>query len=473
MTRPEDERAPGKHRSRLRRITIDLTPLRASRDYRLLLSGSFTSELGYQFARIAIYVQITELTGSAAAVGLFGLISLVALFIGTVVGGSFIDAHDRRTTLAWAQVAHIASAAILLGGAIAGHPPIGLIYGAGALHALVGSIDQPTRSAMVPRLVGDHMLPSAAALSQVMWQTTGIVGPALAGIVIARAGYGWAYGIDLVTYGALFAAALLMRPMPPEHDPEAASGWDAVKEGFRYVRESRLISSTFVIDLIAMIFGLPVALFTFLAFTQFHRGPEIVGILFAAPAVGALAAALMAGWTKSVRRQGLAVIWAVAAWGCAIAAFGSVGSNLPLALVLPGARGSRRRHLRDLPLHDHARDHAGSPARQDVSDLHPGSHGRPTPGRLRGGARGHLVHADDLGGDWWSRVHPRLGRRRDRLPGAPAVSRGPRRLRYGSAHAEAHPRRAARDLTWPIRSAWWSSACSTVRTCTSPVPRSS
>jgi MFS family permease len=340
MTRPEDERVPGKHRSRLRRIAIDLTPLRASRDYRLLLSGSFTSELGYQFARIAIYVQITELTGSAAAVGLFGLISLVALFIGTVVGGSFIDARDRRTTLAWAQVAHIASAAILLGGAVAGHPPIGLIYGAGALHALVGSIDQPTRSAMVPRLVGDHLLQSAAALSQVMWQTTGIVGPALAGVVIARAGYGWAYGIDLVTYGALFAAALLMRPMPPEHDPEAASGWHAVKEGFRYVRRSRLISSTFVIDLIAMIFGLPVALFTFLAFTQFHRGPEIVGLLFAAPAVGALAAALMAGWTRSVRRQGLAVIWSVAAWGCAIAAFGSVGSNLPLALSFLALAGA-------------------------------------------------------------------------------------------------------------------------------------
>ena len=221
------------------------------------LAGSFTSELGYQFARIAIYVQLTELTRSAAAVGLFGLISLIALFIGTLVGGSFIDAHDRRTTLAWAQVAHTLSAGILLAGALYGRPPVGLIYGAGALHAFVGSIDQPTRSAMAPRLVGAHLVASSVALNQVMWQTIGIVGPALAGIVIARAGYGLAYGIDLVTYGALFAAALLMRPMPPEHDPDSASGWDAVKEGFRYVRRDRLISSTFVIDLIAMIFGMP------------------------------------------------------------------------------------------------------------------------------------------------------------------------------------------------------------------------
>lgn len=340
MTAPADGSDPGDRGSRLRRIAIDLTPLRVSRDYRLLLAGSFTSELGYQFARIAIYVQVTELTNSAAAVGLVGLISLVALFIGTLVGGSFIDAHDRRTTLAWSQVAQVMSAGILLGGALHGHPPVGLIYGAGALHAFVGSIDQPTRSAMSPRLVGAHLLPSALALNQVMWQTISVVGPALAGIVIARAGYGLAYGIDLVTYGALFGAALLMRPMPPEHDPEAATGWAAVKEGFRYVRQNRLISSTFAIDLIAMVFGMPQALFTFLAVTQFHRGPKIVGLLFAAPAVGALAQALVAGWVKNVRRQGVAVIWMVAAWGGAIAAFGLVGSNLPLALFFLALAGA-------------------------------------------------------------------------------------------------------------------------------------
>jgi MFS family permease len=339
-TPPEDPRPEPARRARLRRLAIDLTPLKVSRDYRILLAGSFTSELGYQFARIAIYVQLTELTRSAAAVGLFGLISLIALFFGTLVGGSFIDAHDRRTTLAWAQVAHTLSAGILLAGALYGRPPVGLIYGAGALHAFVGSIDQPTRSAMAPRLVGAHLVASAVALNQVMWQTIGIVGPALAGIVIARAGYGLAYAIDLVTYGALFAAALLMRPMPPEHDPDSATGWEAVKEGFRYVREDRLISSTFVIDLIAMIFGMPQALFTFLAVTQFHRGPAIVGLLFAAPAVGALVQAVASGWAKNVRHQGVAVIWSVAAWGGAIAAFGLVGSNLPLALLFLALAGA-------------------------------------------------------------------------------------------------------------------------------------
>lgn len=336
---PSDTPPPARG-SRLRRIAIDLTPLKVSRDYRLLWSGGFISELGYQFARIAIYVQVTELTGSAAAVGLVGLTGLAGVFAGTLIGGSFIDAHDRRRTLMWAQVAHTVGAAILLGGAIHGHPPVWLIYLAGALHALVSSIDAPTRSAMTPRLVGKELLPSALALTQVLWQTVSIVGPAVAGVLIVRYGFGAAYAIDLVTYGALFTAALMMKPMPPEHDPDRATGWAAVKEGFGFVRRNRLIQATFVIDLIAMIFGMPQALFTFLAVSQFHRGPEIVGLLFAAPAVGALVQALTAGWVRHVRRQGSAVIWAVAAWGCAIAAFGFVGANLPLALLMLALAGA-------------------------------------------------------------------------------------------------------------------------------------
>jgi MFS family permease len=326
--------------SRLRRIAIDLTPLKVSRDYRLLWGGGFISELGYQFARIAIYVQVTELTGSAAAVGLVGLFGLVGIFTGTLIGGSFIDAHDRRRTLMGAQVAHTVSSAMLLAGALYGHPPVWLIYVASALHALVSSIDTPTRSAMTPRLVGKDLVPSAVALSQVLWQTVGIVGPAVAGVLIARVGFGAAYAVDLVTYGALFFAALMMRPMPPEVDPDRVTGWPAVKEGFGYVRRNRLIQATFVIDLIAMIFGMPQALFTFLAISQFHRGLEIVGLLFAAPAVGALAQALTSGWVTSVRRQGSAVVWAVAAWGCAIAAFGLVGTNLPLALLMLALAGA-------------------------------------------------------------------------------------------------------------------------------------
>jgi MFS family permease len=323
---------PRRARDAARAVALDLTPLRVSRDYRLLWTGQFVSELGYQFARVAIYVQVFDLTGSAAAVGLTGLTGLLALFAGSLVGSSFIDARDRRSILMWSQVFMALAAAILLAGALSGRPPLALIYGANALTAFVGAIEHPARSAMTPRLVGSELLPSALTLNQVLWQTVSIVGPAVAGVTIGLFGFGIAYAVDLVTYAGLFVAAAMMRPMPPEQDADGALGWAAVKEGFGFVKSNRLVASTFVIDLVAMIFGMPAALFPLLAFTQFDRGPEIVGLLFAAPSVGALLGAVSAGWVRRVHRRGVAVIWAVTAWGAAIAAFGLVGTNLPLAL---------------------------------------------------------------------------------------------------------------------------------------------
>jgi Transmembrane secretion effector len=334
------EPGEGPTRRALRRVAIDITPLRVSRDYRLLWSGLFVSELGYQLARVAIYIQVYALTGSPAAVGLIGIVGLAALVLGTLVGGSIIDAHDRRRTLRWAQVAFSASAAMLFAGALAGRPPVGLLYAATAITAFASAFDGPARSAMTPRLVGEELLPSALAVNQVLWQTVQIAGPALAGIVIHLFGLAPAYAFDLATYGVLFAAASAMRPMPPEHDAAGASGWGAVREGFGFVRRNRLISSTFAIDLVAMIFGMPQALFPVLAVTQFHRGPVVVGLLFAAPPVGALVQVLAGGWVGRVRRRGLAVIWAVVGWGAAIAAFGLVGRHLGLALAFLAIAGA-------------------------------------------------------------------------------------------------------------------------------------
>jgi MFS family permease len=327
-------------RSRLRRIAADLTPLRVSRDFRVLWTGLLVSELGFQFTLVATYVQVTRLTGSAAAVGLIGLVGFVALVIGSLVGASFLDAFDRRTILVWSQLGFMTAAAILLAGAIDGHPPVWLIYLAVAILAAVSAIEGPTRSAMTPRLVGLQLVPSAMALNQVIWNLTGLIGPAIAGVVIAKAGLSWAYGIDLVTYLAMLLAALMVRPMPPERAEGAATGWAAVKEGYRYVRLRRILRATFEIDIIAMVFGMPRALFPLLAVTQFHGGPVVVGLLFAAPAVGALVGALTTGWVRHVRRQGLAVIWAVILWGAGIAAFGLVGDHLWLGLFFLALAGA-------------------------------------------------------------------------------------------------------------------------------------
>jgi MFS family permease len=138
--------------------------------------------------------------------------------------------------------------------------------------------------------------------------------------------------VDLVTYAAMLAAALAIRPVPPERAPDAKTGWAAVREGFGYLRGRRVLSSTFVVDIIAMVFGMPRALFPFLAAERFHAGATVTGLLFSAPAVGALVGAVTSGWVRRVRYQGRAVLWSVGLWGLGITAFGLVGDHLWLAL---------------------------------------------------------------------------------------------------------------------------------------------
>jgi MFS family permease len=332
----------------VRGLAVDVTPLRRSRDYRLLWFGELISETGRQITMVAVYIQVFRLTGSPGAVGIVGLVQLVPLVLTSIAGGAIVDRVDRRKLLMVSQVGFATASAILLVGALASDPPLVLVYGASGLSAAFGGLDFPTRSAMVPNLVTRDQLPSAIALNQVMFNATMIVGPAVAGLVVARLGLSWAYGLDLATYGATLVAAALMRPQPPRSstspEDERPSGLASIGEGFSYLRGRRVLQSTFTIDLVAMIFGMPRALFPILAATQFGamgdaEAARITGWLFSAIAVGALAGAATAGWVGRIRRQGLAVMWAVALWGLAIAAFGLVGSNLWLAVLLLALAG--------------------------------------------------------------------------------------------------------------------------------------
>jgi MFS family permease len=333
----------GRRRSRrppLRSLAVDITPLRASRDFRRLWLGLLASTFGSQFTIVATYVQVFRLTGSVVAVGVIGLVGFVSLVVGTLAGSTFLDAFDRRKILIGAQLGYAVSSGTLLLGALAGRPPIGLIYAAVAGIAATSAIDGPTRNAMTPRLIERQLLPAAAALNQLTWNGAGLVGPALAGVVVAKLGFPWAYAIDLASIGLLLLASISVRPMPPEEGEQVTVGWRAVREGFAFLRGRRVLQSTFLVDIIAMVFGMPRALFPVLALTQFHRGETVVGLLFAAPAVGAFVGAATTGWVGRVRHQGLAVIWAVVVWGAGITAFGLVGSHLWLGLFFLAVAGA-------------------------------------------------------------------------------------------------------------------------------------
>jgi predicted MFS family arabinose efflux permease len=326
---------------RLRSLAVDIGPLRASRDFRLLWLGELISQTGSQVTTVALFVQVDRLTHSAAAVGFIGLAQLLPMIVASVLIGPVIDRRNRRRVLMAAQVGLGSSSVILLVAAFSSHPVLAVLYVAAGINGAFVAVSMPTRAAMTPNLVPADMLPAAAAINQVMWNVAAIAGPALGGLIVAQIGLTWAYGFDVATYGAAIVFVLFLHPTPgtPAADGEP-EGWEAIKEGFRFLRGRRVLQSTFTVDLVAMIFGMPRALFPRLAVVQFHRGPEVVGLLFSALSVGALIGALTSGWVGTVRRPGRAILVAVAIWGLAVVGFGLSGRNIGLAfgfLAIAGA----------------------------------------------------------------------------------------------------------------------------------------
>jgi MFS family permease len=314
---------------------MDFTPLTVSRDFRWLLGGQLVSILGTQLTSVAVPYQVYQMTRSSLDVGLVSLAQLVPLIVGSLLGGSLVDSVDRRRLLAIVET---------LGALMTA----GLALNADLLHALwplfvfpaataaLGGIDSSARNAMVPGLVGLRLVPSANALFQSLFQMGGIVGPAVAGLLLAGAGVRFVYWLNVVSFLCSVACVLLMSRQPAPAGGTGRPGWRSVAEGLRFVRRSQQVQGAYLIDVNAMVFGLPRALFPAMAATTFGGGAATVGFLYAAPGVGALIGAVTTGWVGRIRRQGRAVIIAVIAWGAAITGFGLVPwlwAALPLLAI--------------------------------------------------------------------------------------------------------------------------------------------
>jgi MFS family permease len=315
----------------VRRTLLDLTPLRTYPQFRLLWLGELVSHTGRHVTVVALPYQVYLLTRSPLAVGVIGLVQLIPLLVFSFVAGAVADSVDRRRLLIVSQIGLAASSLLLMGGALASDPPLWFVYTAAALASAFMALDSPARTAAIPNLVRREDLASAITLNQVLFQVSDVAGPALGGFILARLGLAWAYGIDAVTFLVAIGTLLAMNPMRPAR-VGTARVLESVREAFRYLRRRRVLQSTFTVDLIAMVFGMPRALFPFLAAETFRVGPAGLGLLFAAPAAGALAGALLTGWVRRVVRQGRAVLWAVAVWGAAIVGFGLSTQAFWLAL---------------------------------------------------------------------------------------------------------------------------------------------
>ena len=324
------------------RIFLDLTPLRRSRDYRALISGLGVSVLGNQLTTVAVPFQVYAITRSSLVVGLVSLTQLFPLIFGSLLGGSLVDAADRRKILIVVEtIGALCSAALALNADLG--PQLWPLFLFPAVTAALSGIDSSARNAMLPGLVGMELLPASNAIFQSLFQTGAIVGPALAGLLLAGAGVHLIYWIDAASFLIAMSAVLTMSPQlvpaaGAAGTAPARPGWRSTLAGLRFVRSTQSVQGAYLIDVNAMVFGMPRALFPALAATVFGGGATTVGLLYSAPGAGALLGALTSGWVGRVRRQGLAVICAVLIWGLSIAAFG-VAHWLPLALVLLAVAG--------------------------------------------------------------------------------------------------------------------------------------
>ena len=327
---------------RLRGVAVDTTALRESRDYRVLVIGGLISGIGTQVTLVALPFQIYVLTSSSFLVGLLGLVELVPLVVVALLGGTLADRVDRRRLLLVSQVVQAGTSLCLVIGAAAGSPPVGVLYLIAAVASGASAVDRPTRAAMVPALVGPERLRSAISFNYGLVQVAMVVGPAMGGIIIAAGGLTWAYAVDVATFLAMIAAAWAIASPPRPAVEPGASFLSAVRDGIRFAGRSGELMGSFAIDILAMTFGMPRALFPALALTVYDAGPEGVGILYAAVSAGAVVAAFSTGWMIHARRLGRIVVFAVLVWGVGIACLG-LTSELwvgALCLLVAGAADS-------------------------------------------------------------------------------------------------------------------------------------
>ena len=310
-------------------MLIDLTPLRISRDYRLLFFGQLISAFGTAMSFVVLPVQVYQLTGSTLLVGLLSASEFVLILLMAFVGGAYADFIDKRKMLRLTEIGQTLVTATLVFNATFPRPPkVWLLFVCAALHAGLAALQRPSFEALMQKIVTPDLMSSVSALNSLRWNVTTILGPSLAGIILARFGASVAYSIDLLTFIASLTAVFLIRAFPTPKQTEERPTLKSVVEGVHYAWRRKEILGTYLIDMNAMFFGMPTALFPAVAA---NFGAGTVGLFYAAPSVGAVVATLTSGWTKNVHRHGLYVSVAAALWGVAMIFFG-FANNLYLAL---------------------------------------------------------------------------------------------------------------------------------------------
>ena len=316
---------------------MDFTPLRRHRDYRLLYIAQSVSFLGTMMTYVALPYQMFRLTHSSFQVGLLGVAELIPLLMTAFVGGALADSVDRRRMVIVTDIFLAGGSLSLALLAFHGAPPVWSLYVLAGFMSGMNGLQRPSIDALMPRLVPREDLMAAAALGSFRGSFIMIVGPAIGGVLIASMGLAFTYAMDVLSYALALGCIVLIRKTSVPEGAERPT-LESIREGFRYARSRQELVGTYVVDFVAMIFGMPMALFP--ALSEKLGGPGVLGVLSASPAVGAFFASVTSRWTHRVKRHGLAVTVAAAVWGVAIVIFGFCDSILPAAFFLAFAGGA-------------------------------------------------------------------------------------------------------------------------------------
>lgn len=315
-------------------MLLDITPLKISRDYRLLFFGQLISFFGSMMTFIIVPWQMFELTKSNEMVGYLFLAEFVPMFFLAFVGGALADALDKRKMLRLTEIAQMIVTLILFVNSILPDPKIWVLFVAVALHGAFAALQRPAFESLIQKLFTSEWMPAVSALNSLRFQFGAIIAPAIAGVIVAKFGSDIAYGIDLVTFLASLVAVFMISAVPsPQHADRPSL--KSIIEGCRYAFSRQELLGTYLIDIIAMFFAMPQALYPALATVY---GEQFLGLFPASLAAGMLLGSLTSGWTKNIHRHGLLVVISAILWGVGIVFFG-LSENIWMALVFLAAAG--------------------------------------------------------------------------------------------------------------------------------------
>jgi len=315
---------------------LNLAPLRKHRDYRLLYTGQLVSMFGSMITYVAVPYQVFELTHSSFLVGMLGASQLIPLLLFALWGGAYADAMDRRKLLVVSEIVMTAgSLALAINGMLA-HSSVVLIFAISAMMSACNGFHRPALDAMTPRLVDREDLTAVSALNFFRFSISAIGGPALGGVCMAALGYPLTYMIDVLSFLVSLISLAAIRRMPPS-DRASRPGIQSIVEGLKYALGRPELIGTYVVDMVAMTFAMPMALFPSMAVAW--GGAKAAGWLYSAMSFGSLFTTIFSGWTSKVNRHGAAVVIAAASWALAIV-FVGFSSSLPLAVVCLAMAGA-------------------------------------------------------------------------------------------------------------------------------------